>query len=139
MPKAKSKSIDSFELHLPKEVRSLNKTLKQHWSVRVKDKEEWYMLLKSEALLSLDGVLRSQPEITFNMWLVSKKHITITRIMGPRQREFDDDNMVGGCKSLRDATIGLIIKEDTRKYVHFKYKQVKGERGETIIKVRFGV
>ena len=130
MPKVKSKPIDSFTLHLPKQIRSLNNTLKDHWSVRGKYKEDWGMLLLSE--LKRAGYYKMRKN-----WLPLKKHITITRIMGPRQREFDHDNLVGGCKSLVDAMKGRLIKDDTAEYVSVKYRQVEGERGGTIIEVRF--
>lgn len=124
-----STKTDSFELHLPKEIRSLNKTLKDHWSVRRRHKEEWRALLISEL----------RKAIIWDIPLTSKKYIIITRVMKPRQKEFDYDNLVGGnCKQLVDAMKMLIIWDDTAQYVEVKYLQKKGERGSTIIKVEFG-
>ncbi len=138
MPKANSKITDSFELHLPKEVRSLNKTLKDHWSVRAKDKGDWAILLMSELNKAKRRNYPLLPGIKYMEWLNLKKHITITRVMRSSQHEFDHDNLVGGCKQLVDAMKGILIKDDTAEYVAVDYRQVKGKRGGTIIKVSFG-
>ena len=131
-----STNTNSFEIHLPKEVRSLNKTLKDHWSVRTKDKKDWRVWIAVK--LQRCGELKGQPFFLSDSWFNRKKYITITRILGPRQRPFDHDNLVGGCKGLVDAMKGIIIKDDTAEYVEVKYLQKKGERGGTIIKVSFG-
>ncbi len=134
MTTTKTRKKESFELHLPKETKSLNKTLKEHWSVRIKDKEDWQLLLGLEFTA---GPIWVRKKFDHQTWLSLKKRITITRIMGPKQRPFDHDNLVGGCKQLIDAMKGILIKDDTAEYLQATYKQVKGERAGTVIGIRW--
>lgn len=56
-----------------------------------------------------------------------KRRIVYTRIMGPREREWDFDNLVGGGKMVFDAMIraGLLI-DDSAKWCEREYRQERG-------------
>ena len=54
----------------------------------------------------------------------AKRRITLTRVIGPRQREYDYGNLVGGAKHVLDAckTAGLIV-DDSPKWCIDVYQQ----------------
>ena len=57
-----------------------------------------------------------------------KRHVSITRVMGKGQREFDYGNLVGGCKPIPDVLQELrLIHDDSPKWVTIEYKQRKLE------------
>lgn len=121
----------AIRLILPKEILSLNKTSKGlDWRARFftgrENWREWRLLIQSEAR-KLCGSL---PKLNG-----SKKRVTITRVFGHRQRPFDQDNLAGGCKGLIDAMKGILIKDDNPNHAEFHFKQVKGQRGHTVIEV----
>jgi hypothetical protein len=60
----------------------------------------------------------------------TKKFITFTRIMGKRERLYDDDNLIGGLKPVRDALVDVgIIDNDNAASAEFIYRQVRGSAG----------
>lgn len=66
----------------------------------------------------------------------AKRRVTIRRIIGYRQREFDLDNLVGGCKPLVDALVrdGLLVG-DRRDQAEISYEQVKVDGGRGVVVV----
>lgn len=78
----------------------------------------------------------------------SKRRIVLTRIMGPRQREYDHGNLVGGAKPIIDAMLGpkapsvrvvngvkkvtagrpgaWLISDDSNRWVTVEYRQERG-------------
>lgn len=69
--------------------------------------------------------------------------VTFTRLMGPREREYDDDNLRGGLKPIRDLLcvgtpkhpgLGLLL-DDRKETAQFEYVQIRGERPMTIIDI----
>lgn len=56
----------------------------------------------------------------------AKLRIVITR--GYQQTELDADNLVGGCKPLRDEIAKLIGRDDAERFgIDWQYKQEKGK------------
>lgn len=56
------------------------------------------------------------------------RKVTFTRIMGPRERPYDDDNLIGGLKSLRDYLVDCrFITGDSPEHATFVYKQERGK------------
>lgn len=51
--------------------------------------------------------------------------VTFTRIMCYKEKSYDDDNLIGGLKGVRDALVhhGYISGDGPRSGVKFKYKQ----------------
>jgi len=60
-----------------------------------------------------------------------KRRVTWERILGPRQREYDEPNFVGGLKPIIDALVrvGLLV-DDKPKYYEGRYGQVTERRGD---------
>lgn len=56
-----------------------------------------------------------------------RRRLAITRIIGPREREYDYDNLVGGCKALLDAMVkaGLVLNDNAR-WLTATYAQERG-------------
>jgi len=63
--------------------------------------------------------------------------VRIIRRYSGRSREYDDDNYIGGAKSIRDAiTAFLGFKGDSKKDgIEFSYAQEKAEVTETVIEI----
>ncbi len=100
----------TWTLTLPREVQSGNALAYRHWRVRHADKTAWVSML---SIVLLRGV--KIPPAT------GKRRVEITAY---RKRTLDDDNMVSGCKHLRDALINVgLIKDDNAKCAEFVYRQ----------------
>jgi hypothetical protein len=58
-----------------------------------------------------------------------KRRVTWERILGPRQREFDEPNLIGGLKPLLDGMVraGLLV-DDSPRWYEGVYRQVTGNR-----------
>lgn len=82
-----------IDLTLPLDLPSRNQIDVMHWSARHRLRQEF------EDALSLAGVC-FEANTRQGRWL-----LTITRLLGRRQRVFDDDNAVGGAKQLIDALV----------------------------------
>jgi hypothetical protein len=52
-------------------------------------------------------------------------------IVAFRRRELDRDNLIGGCKALRDAIAGWLGLDDSEHVVEWTYSQhiTRGQRG----------
>ena len=63
--------------------------------------------------------------------------VRITRVIPPRGRRYDDDNMQGGCKQLRDSIAACLgLQGDSEEDgIAFEYAQTKGQEAETIIEI----
>jgi hypothetical protein len=60
-----------------------------------------------------------------------KRRITWTRILGPRQRLFDEMNFIGGLKALADsATAAGLLVDDKPKFYEGVYRQDDTRRAE---------
>lgn len=65
---------------------------------------------------------------------VAKRRVTLVRVMGKGQREFDIDNLVGGAKCAVDAMVreGLLMG-DARDQVELVYEQKRAEKPGVIV------
>jgi len=94
---------------------SLNQLLRQHWSVRRKQKRCWAVLLlvaMNEHGFSPKG--KFAPKMRLKL--------TITR-----KRRLDRDNLVGGCKPLIDAIKDAgIIRDDSPGWLDLEVEQQIG-------------
>ncbi len=127
-PKVERPSARPMALNLPlswtinHSLLSENKFLWAHWRVYQAEKSTWKSLI-SEPLRPLWGVrlLRSS-------W-------QLTRVYGPRQREFDYGNLVGGsAKGVWDALVQLDVLEDDRpSNISVQYLQRQGDIPQTIL------
>ena len=63
--------------------------------------------------------------------------VRITRVYAGRHRPYDDDNMSGGCKSLRDAIAAALGRKGDSEEdgLAWEYAQEKGPEAETIIEI----
>lgn len=65
-----------------------------------------------------------------------KRHLTFTRSFKSERYRLDDDNLIGGCKSLRDACTHYgIILDDDESSATFGYDQVKQTTGSDWVEV----
>jgi hypothetical protein len=59
---------------------------------------------------------------------MDKRRVLLTRLYSSPQREWDPDNLVGGCKPVIDAMVKAgILLGDSRKHAEISYRQEKGE------------
>ena len=69
--------------------------------------------------------------------------VRIIRHCGVRERDYDDDNMSGGCKELRDAIAAALGRrgDSAQDELAFEYEQRRGKAGEamTEIEIRKGL
>ena len=63
--------------------------------------------------------------------------VTFTRVMGPRGRPFDDDNLVGAFKHVRDAVAGWLGVDDRDPWCVWVVNPVQERGGEYGVRVRF--
>lgn len=108
--------------------RSLNRTQDRHWSHRHKRKQQLIDLLTCTCIQQ-GGV----PSFSGHV------KMSITRLMGKRQREFDDENIASGVKLIRDVMRkrkkagkgwagGLgIIEDDSRKHCELTVDQRRND------------
>lgn len=63
--------------------------------------------------------------------------VRITRVFCGRDKPYDDDNLSGGCKQLRDAIAFALGRKGDSEEDGFtwEYKQEKGEVPETVIEI----
>lgn len=55
------------------------------------------------------------------------RSVCITRIMGPRARRYDADNLAGGAKPLLDELVKFkLLKDDSEKWCRVEYAQERG-------------
>jgi hypothetical protein len=82
----------TFEEQLPSaNDRLVNGRDRKSRAIYARKRDDW------AALLTLAAKMAGIPAAT------GKRRVTFVRIMGKRQRAFDDDDLSGGCKLVRDA------------------------------------
>ena len=60
--------------------------------------------------------------------------VTLTRIMGPRQRAFDRDNLIGGMKHLRDGIAAAYRVDDLEsERISWEYAQERGGKATVVV------
>lgn len=76
-----------------------------------------------------------------------RRRVTITRLLGARQRDYDDDNLVAACKGLRDAMQrprmsrrrhipgAAIVVDDSAKWSEWRYAQERAADGKPAVRV----
>jgi len=89
-----------WEIRVPLVIKSQNQSMYSHWSTYTRGRDAWQaplgILLRPVAGLRLP----------WSEW-------RITRVWGPRNRELDYGNLVGGAKPIPDAliTAGVIVDD----------------------------
>lgn len=111
--------LRSWEWEIGLELASLNahqQNDSRGWAYR-KSRDTWTALMRSAA------VAAAMPVPT------EKRRVLFTRLYSGREREWDDDNLIGGAKLARDAMerAGIILS-DARRWAQFSYAQEKGAR-----------
>lgn len=97
---------------LPLRIESLNKTLRTHWAAksRIRVRSDTWFSLRAAYKKSVPAIL---PCV-----------VTLTRIA---PRKIDDDNNVGGFKSVRDGVADWLLVADNDPRVEWRYAQERGE------------
>lgn len=94
---------------------SLNKLMGMHWAAKRRLKDSW------------------AGELEWPTAEEKAKHrriVKFTRLVGPRERRFDDDNFIGGCKPIRDVLVSMgYILDDDDAGAEFEYSQVSSPEG----------
>ena len=102
---------------IPVVIKSLNKLLREHWSVKGKLKKDYQLLVVNQ--MRLNKLRNSE---VGEKWAV--------HIHSVRKRKLDYDNLVGGCKVLLDALCEeKFIWDDDPKHLVIHYTQ-SAERGD---------
>ncbi len=96
-----------------------------------KRRDAWQMAINCGATLEQSG----RPK----KWYAdvgTKRRVTVTRVMGPRQREFDRDNLFAGCKVVFDALVRTgLLWDDGKASCEQHVLQERGERAHTRIEI----
>jgi len=121
---------DVIELFVPGKLQQVaNGSLSRaHWSTRSRWANKWKHLTMS----TLTAGALMYPEAYRSMRVEEPKRIRFTAHVG---RLWDDDNLPGAIKPIRDALIGYVIHSDAPDSGHrFEYAQVvnRKERGVRI-------
>ena len=106
---------------IPVRLKSLNQTLREHWAVRKRTKQEYALLIRNQM---------RRKKISF---AEQKKYKLL--ILSYRKKKLDVDNLYGGsCKSLIDALIGeQFIFDDNPDYIDLVVEQHIAKEYQTII------
>lgn len=112
-----------WELFVELDAKSANQRLTNSGSTRwayAADRDQWTRRLQvATANIGQHrlGPLRSATGF---------RRLTLMRHYDGRQREFDEANLVGGCKGLVDSVVRLgMLVDDSRKHAQIIYKQTK--------------
>jgi hypothetical protein len=63
-------------------------------------------------------------------------HITLIRVKGPRQRDFDGDNLQASMKGVRDGIAMALHIDDGSKRLAWEYRQEKGGKPGVRVEIR---
>lgn len=116
-----------WEFAIPQQMASLNERISNRGMARFgyqRHRDLWQRWMR---------VARVNNRITTP---TGKRRVTITRLIGYRQREFDRDNLVGGGKAIVDAMVreGLLLGDDaTRAEVHYEQVRRDGASGVVVL------
>ena len=121
--------VASWTFEIPKELVSLNRSAKNGSTavaraVFRRELGQWQTWMRAARLNK-----RISPP-------VGKRRVTLTRVIGYRQREFDRDNLVGGGKVIVDAMVreGLLLGDDaTRAEVHYQQDRIDDVTGVVVL------
>jgi Holliday junction resolvase RusA-like endonuclease len=117
-------SLESVTICVPREIPSLNRFMRQHWTERLKERNAW------RADLYLIGMAHERA------WLKSvaaKKRIRV-EICSERKRLLDQDNLC--VKHVLDALVHAgFIADDSPEHIELVVTQVKSPNRQTIIKI----
>lgn len=82
-----------------------------------------------KALRVADELGKARPEM-------EARAVTIIRLLGPRKKEFDPGNLVGGAKPLVDELVACgVLIDDSAKWAAVSYAQERSENTGTRIEV----
>ena len=75
----------------------------------------------------------SPAQVSGHRVAVNRGRLSIT-LVNFRHRELDRDNLIGGCKPLRDAIALWLGMDDSEKFIDWNYAQVqtRGEQGVAV-------
>lgn len=110
----------SFELPI-KVVSEANST--DHWRVKAKRKKNHRFM----ARVKCSSVITRKSNCCFN--------VTLTRVNGPRQRDFDGDNLQSAFKAIRDGIADALGIDDGSECLTWEYQQIKGDRAGVRIEI----
>jgi len=112
----------TWALKIPIDLPQVNKTIRSRygWAVRKRQKQltrDWI------------AVHRCQERWSDKAKATGRRRVTFIRVLGPRQRKFDDDNLSAAFKPIRDAlTEESLIVDDDPRHIEARYEQVDHER-----------
>ena len=102
-------------------VPSQNQSQYRHWSLYMKEKELWYVLIRAH--------LSPRQSVQEPVRL---------RLVSYRNRLVDFANLVGGAKPIPDALVRLgWLKDDSPRWFHCDYSQLQVPRGEERTELTF--
>ena len=109
-----------------KRIESGNKTIRNHWAVNRRNKQEWCLLIRNQ--MRLRKVKKASENDKYTLMIISY-----------RKRFLDKDNLYTGCKGLIDACVmeGLIY-DDNPDCVDLRVEQYKAKEYHTMI-IRKGI
>ncbi len=104
---------------IPGKILSLNRLFSLHWSKRSKHNKEWF-----RKVVAIAGIYKGLP---LRAVLSLRVHLN---------RRLDTDNMIGGCKALKDAIVSAgWMRDDSDKWCEVVYFQVKCPKGQERVDV----
>ena len=122
-----AKVLASWSFHVPREIRSGNARINNvggsRWAYKAA-RQAW-----ERDVLTLARVHRI-PDAN------GRRRVTLTRIIGYRQRAFDRDNLAAGFKPVVDALVrGWLLVDDSEKHaeLHFQQEKRDGVRGVLVL------
>lgn len=116
--------VRSWSFHVPRQVRSGNAHVHNVGTARFtykRERDAWCADVR--ALMHVHGVTKA----------TSRRRVTLTRIIGYRQRAFDRDNLATGLKPALDALVlcgALLGDSHDRAEVHYAQEKRDGFGGK---------
>ena len=108
-------------LILPRRVPSQNRSQYSHWSIYAKERDAWFILMRSQ--------LSPRPPLTIPVRIELRSF---------RTRLMDYANLVGGAKPIPDALVRLgWLKDDSPRWFHCDYFQFQVAKAEERTEIEF--
>lgn len=119
-----------------REVRSLNQINSLKWAASNARTKRGRYLYGRHVYGQRESWAEEMEQPPFDWDKNTRKLVTLTRVMSYRQRPFDDDNLIGGMKAVRDALVDIgYLRNDDSSAAEFVYKQEKDDEGDPRLRV----
>lgn len=124
-----AKAIQSVAFILPIEIVS-EANRRDHWAAKYRRADKQKRMAHAMTL-KYARRLRDRAAADKGTRLLVK----LTRILRPRQRHFDDDNLQSGFKAIRDGVAKALGIDDGSDRIEWRYEQAKDMKAAVVVEI----